>query len=141
MAIPNSSGMLKRARLASPSPLHLDKSCIEYFDSKIARVIRVIRGSAIVPLSKALRGVKPQQMAAKMAQSKSGWYSRSYGQFRKTEVAGSRAKPPTPKCSRLRFAVTTNPLCFLTGFQLFGGVFEFRKPRAEGLVRLGAPFR
>lgn len=66
--------MLKRARLASPSPLHLDKSCIEYFDSKIARVIRVIRGSAIVPLSKALRGVKPQQMAAKMAQSKSGWY-------------------------------------------------------------------
>jgi len=77
MAIPSSRGILKRAKLASPSPLHLHRSWIEYFDSKIARVIRVIRGSATVPLSKPLRGVKPQQIAASTAESKRGWYSRS----------------------------------------------------------------
>jgi hypothetical protein len=106
MAMPSSRGILKRARLASPSPLHLDKSWIEYFDSKIALVIRVIRGSAVVPLSKALLGMKPQEIVAKTAQSKSGWYARSYGQFRKTEVAGLRVKRPAPKCSRLRCLAT-----------------------------------
>jgi hypothetical protein len=134
IAIPSSRGMLKRARLASPSPVHRVRSCIEYFDAKIAWVIRAILGSATVPLSEALLGVKPQQIVARTAASKSGRYSRSKGQFRKTEVAGSRLNAPAPKCSRIRFAGTS--LFFLAGFQLQGGTFNLVKANLEGLVRL-----
>ena len=77
IAMPSSRGMLKRAKLASPSPLQRDRSCIEYFDSKMARVIRAIRDSATVPLSEADLGMKPQQAAAKTAASKCDLYSRS----------------------------------------------------------------
>jgi len=73
---------------------------MEYFEENIARVIRSIRDSATFPLSSALLGMNPQQTVANTMASKSGEYSRSNGQLRKTEVEGLRASEPAPKCWR-----------------------------------------
>src|ERR1700730_17032354 len=73
---------------------------MEYRQRNSARVIRSKRGSATVPLSSALRGMKPQQTLANTIASKSGEYSSSKGQLIKTDLEGSSANSPSPKCGR-----------------------------------------
>src|ERR1017187_7034419 len=64
--------------------------------------MRAKRGSATVPLSGALRGMKPQQTVEKTIASKSDEYAASKGQLMKTDFEESSASSPSPKCGRRR---------------------------------------
>src|SRR5437867_6245628 len=119
--------MLNRASLSSPSPLHRDRSWMEYFEEKMARVMRSIRGSATLPDSSALRGRKPQQTVANTIASNRGTKSSSNGQLMKTEVAGSVFRFPWPKCSRVRWATAPHRATLL-GLQALRRLFDIAEP-------------
>ena len=62
--------------------------------------MRSILDSATLPVSNALRGMKPQHTVAKTMASKMGSNSLSNGQLMKIDFAGSMASFPWPKCTR-----------------------------------------
>ena len=59
-----------------------------------------MRGSATLPDSRVLLGMKPQHTVAKTIASKRGVNSLSKGQFMKTDLDESIVKLPLPKISR-----------------------------------------
>src|SRR3954447_21991017 len=87
--MPSSSGMVNRARFASPSPRQREKSWIEYLEPSMARTIRSIRGAAPLPDSLAERGTKPQLVTVKTIAWRIGVNAPSKGQLMKTQARGS----------------------------------------------------
>ena len=130
MAIPSSSGMLNRPKFSSPSPVHRERSWIEYLLMKIACVIRAKRVSETSPLSSAERGVKPHQTVAKTIASKNAAYSASKGQLIKTDFAGSSASSPSPKGGRREGSgiKASNPISDALGPTPAGSILPRRAP-------------
>jgi len=108
--MPSSSGMLKRASRSSPSPVHRERSWIEYFEEKRADMMRSIRGWATVPDSSALRGMKPQQTVAKTIASNSGAKSASKGQLMKTDRSSGTADRVSPRVPSVCLERLSDPL-------------------------------